>query len=88
MAGEIAGVRSGAVAAPVTPETEAPEVKVKRGPGGKKTYIITSEVVIEGRIQKPNAFYVLQRSSLNYEWNALRQDFLPRILESVKKEPF
>lgn len=69
-------------------ETRAPEVEVKRGPGGKKTYVIKTEFVIEGRIQKPNAFYVLQRSSINYEWATLKQDFLPRITESVNKAPF
>ena len=69
-------------------ETKAPEVEVQRGPGGRKTYVIKTEFVIEGRIQKPNAFYVLQRSSINYEWATLKQDFVPRILESVEKTPF
>jgi hypothetical protein len=69
-------------------ETQAPEVEVQRGPGGKKTYVIKTEFVIEGRIQKPNAFYVLQRSSINYEWASLKQDFLPRITDSVNKAPF
>ncbi len=65
-----------------------PQVEVQRGPGGKKTYVIKTEFVIEGRIQKPNAFYVLQRSSINYAWASLKQDFVPRILDSVKRTPF
>jgi len=44
--------------------------------------------VIEGRIQKPEAFYILQRSNLNYESLELKRSFIPNILESVKKEPF
>jgi hypothetical protein len=67
---------------------DAPKVKVERGRGGKKVYKITQGFVIEGRIQKPNAFYVLQRSQINYDWAALKQKFVPRILEAVRKSPF
>jgi hypothetical protein len=67
---------------------QAPAVKVERGEGGKKVYRITTEFVIEGRIQKPNAFYVLQRQNINYDWANLKQDFLPRITESVNGRPF
>jgi len=69
-------------------EEEAPKVKVERGAGGKKVYVIKTGFVIEGRIQKPNAFYVLQRSQINYDWAALKQDFVPKILDSVRKSPF
>jgi hypothetical protein len=67
---------------------DAPKVKVERGAGGKKVYVIKTGFVIEGRIQKPNAFYVLQRSQINYDWAALKQQFVPRILEAVNKSPF
>lgn len=69
-------------------EDEAPKVKVERGKGGKKVYRITQGFVIEGRIQKPNAFYVLQRSQINYDWAGLKQKFVPRILDAVRKGPF
>jgi hypothetical protein len=69
-------------------EDEAPKVKVERGKGGKKVYRITQGFVIEGRIQKPNAFYVLQRSQINYDWAGLKQKFVPRILDAVRKSPF
>jgi hypothetical protein len=69
-------------------EDDAPKVKVERGAGGKKVYVIKTGFVIEGRIQKPNAFYVLQRSQINYDWAALKQDFVPNITEAVKKHPF
>ena len=69
-------------------EDFAPKVKVERGRGGKKVYRITQGFVIEGRIQKPNAFYVLQRSQINYDWAGLKQKFVPRILDAVRKSPF
>jgi hypothetical protein len=69
-------------------EGESPKVKVERGAGGKKVYVIKTGFVIEGRIQKPNAFYVLQRSQINYDWAALKQRFVPRILDAVTQSPF
>jgi hypothetical protein len=67
---------------------EASNVKVERGAGGKKVYKIQGEIVIEGKIQKPEAFYVLQKSGINYDWNELTQEFVPKILDSVTKAPF
>jgi hypothetical protein len=77
-------------AAPVAAETngDAPKVKVERGAGGKKVYRITEEIRIEGKIQKPEAFFFYQKSSINYDWQDLKQDFVPRILESVNHSPF
>lgn len=75
-----------AAGAPAAEQT--PGVKVERGAGGKKVYRITEALKIEGKIQKPEAFYVLQKSSINYEWLELKQDFLPKILDSVQKAPF
>ncbi len=66
----------------------APKVKVERSASGQKIFRITEGIVVEGRVQKPNAFYVLQRSSIDYDWETLKQDFLPRILEATTKNPF
>lgn len=46
------------------------------------------EIVIEGRVQKPNAFYILNRSNLGYEVLELRTSFLRKVVRSVQKEPF
>jgi len=77
-----------AAAATAEPEGEADKVKIERGAGGKKVYKIESVIVIEGKIQKPEAFYVLQKSSINYDWHELKQEFVPKILDSVTKAPF
>jgi hypothetical protein len=75
-------------AAPGAPAPEAPKVKVERGAGGHKVYRITEEIRIEGKIQKPEAFFFYQKSSINYDWQELKQDFVPKILDSVSKAPF
>ena len=46
------------------------------------------EIVIEGRVQKPNAFYILNRSNLGYEVLELRTSFLRKVVHTVQKEPF
>ena len=46
------------------------------------------EIRIEGRVQKPNAFYILNRSKLGYEVMDLRATFVRLIVRSVQDEPF
>jgi len=70
------------------PPAEAPKVKVEKGAGGKKVYRITEEIRIEGKIQKPEAFFFYQKSTINYDWQELKQDFIPKILDSVSHSPF
>ena len=71
------------------PATAAPpKVKVERSASGQKIFRITEGIVVEGKIQKPNAFYVLQRSSMDYDWESLKQDFLPKILQAASRHPF
>jgi len=53
----------------------------------KKT-IRLDAIKVEGRIQKPQAFYVLQRSNLNFEGVEFKQSFLPKILKSIEDKPF
>ena len=46
------------------------------------------EIKIEGRVQKPNAFYILNRAQLGYEVLDLRTSFIREIIRSVRREPF
>jgi hypothetical protein len=56
--------------------------------GGGPRVIQLEEIKIEGRVQKPNAFYILNRSNLGYEVMDLRTSFLHKIVRSVRKDPF
>jgi hypothetical protein len=61
------------------------------GPGGRGSgprIITLDEIVIEGQVQRPNAFYILNRSSLGYEVLDLRTSFTGEIIRSVTEEPF
>ena len=49
---------------------------------------IKDVVKIVGKIQKPQAFYVLHRAPLNYKSLALKENFLKKVIQAVKKAPF
>ncbi len=54
----------------------------------KKKVIRLEQITVEGRIQKPQAFYILQRSNLNFEELDRTESFLPKVVKSVEKDPF
>ena len=55
----------------------------------RKARVIRIDTIkVEGKIQKPEAFYILQRSQLNFEGLEPKKSFLPLIIKSVDKEPF
>lgn len=60
----------------------------KAGGSGKKKVIRLEAIAVEGRIQKPQAFYILQRSQLNFEELNRTDSFLPKVVKSVDQEPF
>lgn len=45
-------------------------------------------ITVEGRIQKPQAFYILQRSSLSFDELNRSESFLPKVVKSVDTAPF
>jgi hypothetical protein len=54
----------------------------------KKKVIRLDALTVEGKIQKPQAFYILQRSNLNFEELNKSESFVPQVVESVDKQPF
>jgi hypothetical protein len=56
--------------------------------GGGRKVIKLDTLTVEGRIQKPEAFYVLPRSNLNFDELQKTESFVPRIEKSVQKDPF
>jgi hypothetical protein len=52
--------------------------------GGKKVISLDEDVFyVEGQLDKPSAFYVLRRSSTDYDWARLDATMTPLVLESV-----
>jgi hypothetical protein len=65
-----------------------PNYEIVRGADGRKIFKIKTGFCIEGKVPKPSVIYVLNASTINYEWETLKQDFLPRTLKSVEASPF
>jgi len=59
-----------------------------QAPAKKKKVIRLDAITVEGRIQKPQAFYILQRSTLNFDELNRAETFIPKVEKSVDKEAF
>ena len=68
----------------IAPGHAAAQTRQRRAP----RVIQLDEIRIEGRVQKPNAFYILSRSSIGYEVLDLRTSFTREVVRSVQDEPF
>jgi hypothetical protein len=55
---------------------------------GKRVIVIDKEITVCGKVPRPSVVYVLTTKNINYEWESLKQDFMPLILQSVRKAPF
>jgi len=64
------------------------EASAQSSSGRQPRVIQLDEIRIEGRVQKPNAFYILNRSNLGYEVLDLRTSFVREVIRSVNDEPF
>ena len=50
--------------------------------------ITLDEMVIDGNIQKPEAFFILPRTNLNFADLERREDLKQRVVDSVEQQPF
>jgi hypothetical protein len=55
---------------------------------GKPVTVIDTVVSVCGKVPRPSVVYVLTPKNIEYEWESLKQDFMPLILSTVKKAPF
>jgi len=58
------------------------------GTSGTKRISLDDEFLVEGKLEKPSAFFVFKRSALNYDWARLDAQFTPLVLESVQDPLF
>jgi hypothetical protein len=76
------------------PEDSAEQGEKKQGKfhieyiNGKPVTVIDTVVSVCGKVPRPSVVYVLTAKNIDYEWESLKQDFMPLILATVKKAPF
>jgi hypothetical protein len=68
------------------PKSEPPRSDGR--PPAKLKVLKLDEFTVEGRIQKPQAFFILQRSTLSFEDPDKKESFLPKIVKTCDKDPF
>jgi hypothetical protein len=54
----------------------------------KRRISLDEDFLVEGKLDKPNAYYILRRSQAGYDWARLDAKFLPLVLESVQDPLF
>ncbi len=54
----------------------------------KKKVIRLDALTVEGRIQKPQAIYMLQRSNLNFDELNRAESFIPQVEKCIEKDAF
>lgn len=59
----------------------------KKKPPAKKVLRL-EEMKVEGRIQKPQAMFLMPRANLNYGDLERAEPFLPKVTRAAEKEPF
>lgn len=77
-----------AAKASTKPSTKASGKKGVGGPSSGKKSVIDEEFLIEGKLEKPNAYFILRRSSVDFDWARLGATFSPLVLESVQDPLF
>jgi hypothetical protein len=55
---------------------------------GKPVTVIDTVVSVCGKVPRPSVVYVITAKNIDYEWENLKQDFMPLIIQTVKKAPF
>jgi hypothetical protein len=69
-------------------EAAKTKYEVVTGADGKKIFRIKTGFVICGKVPKPDVLYGLLNTTINYEWETLKQDFVPKVLRTVEQSPF
>jgi hypothetical protein len=74
------------IGAPEAARAQGAQQQRKRS--AAKKVLRLEEMKVEGRIQKPQAMFLMPRANLNYGDLDHAESFLPKIPKAVEKEPF
>ncbi len=66
----------------------ASETDLKADRPADRRISLDEDFLVEGKLEKPNAFFILRRSQSGYDWARLDAKFLPLVLESVQDPLF
>lgn len=67
---------------------DKPTSSTSSSSSGSRRISLDDEFLVEGKLEKPSAFFVFKRSALEYDWARLDAQFTPLVLESVQDPLF
>ena len=70
------------------PERKASAETKAQASARSKRVVRVEELKVEGRIQKPQAMFLMPRANLNYGDLEKGESFLPKVAEPLQKPPF
>lgn len=59
-----------------------------RASGGKRKVLRLEALTVEGKLQKPEAFYILQRANPEFDELGRPESFLPKVIRSERDDIF
>ena len=80
------GVPGAALGQAAPQQANAPKAQKKPAPARKVLRL--EELKVEGRIQKPQAMFLMPRANLNYGELDRSEPVLPKVVQAVQKAPF
>jgi hypothetical protein len=67
----------------------APSAQAQDRPSKRRPHVVVlDEIVVPGRVQRPNVFYILRRTPLTPEERDLRTGLLREVVRTVERAPF
>ena len=88
--GRLARAEAWAIAFAIAVSLDAGTANAQTGPSRVQPPVIDlgEDFIIEGHVQKPEAFYFLRRTPFGFVIRTLDEDFLGEVVRAVTSEPF
>jgi hypothetical protein len=58
-----------------------------RGAGRGRPVVVVPPVLVQGKVQRPEAMFILPRPTVKYEWPELTRDLLPNVDRDARSLP-
>lgn len=82
------GAKAAPTSSPAKTERKKSAESKPQGSARPKKVVRVEELKVEGRIQKPQAMFLMPRANLNFDDLDKGESFLPKVTEPLQDQPF
>jgi hypothetical protein len=61
--------------------------KTPRSAGRGRAVVVLPPTVVQGKVQRPEAMFILPRPTVKYEWPELTRDLIPNVERDASRLP-